>query len=212
MVKHNYQLPDAHFRKHWSRFVKSWFDQPANKKRRSQARQAKAAAVFPRPVELLRPLVNGVTRRYSSKIRYGRGFSLQELAKAKISPAFARTVGIAVDHRRHDASEEKLQLNVQRLESYKSKLILFPRRADKPKKGDIADSTADKLKSAAAGNQNTSKHVLEKPRRKVRQTPAKITKEMTATKVFRKLRQLRVNEKYKGKREKKAKDDAAKKE
>jgi hypothetical protein len=35
---------------------------------------------------------------------------------------------------------------------------------------------------------------------------------MTATRVFRKLRQLRVNEKYKGKREKKAKDDAAKKE
>jgi large subunit ribosomal protein L13e len=210
MVKHNYQLPNAHFRKHWSRFVKSWFDQPANKKRRSQNRQAKAAAVFPRPVELLRPLVNGSTRRYSSKIRYGRGFSLQELAKAKISPAFARTVGIAVDHRRHDASEEKLQLNVQRLESYKSKLILFPRRADKPKKGDIADSTADKLKSASAGNQNTSKHVVEKPRRKVRQTPAKITKEMTATKIFRKLRQLRVNEKYKGKREKKAKDDAAK--
>jgi large subunit ribosomal protein L13e len=190
--------------------VKSWFDQPANKKRRTQARQAKAAAVFPRPVEKLRPLVNGMTRRYSSKIRYGRGFSLQELSKAKISPAFARTVGIAVDHRRHDASEEKLQLNVQRLESYKSKLILFPRRADKPKKGDIADSTADKLKSAAAGNQNTSKHVVEKPRRKVRQTPAKITKEMTATKVFRKLRQLKVNEKYKGKREKKAKDDAAK--
>lgn len=36
MVRHNYQLPDAHFRKHWlrSRFVKTHFDQPANKKRR----------------------------------------------------------------------------------------------------------------------------------------------------------------------------------
>ncbi len=212
MVKHNYQLPDAHFRKHWSRFVKTWFDQPANKKRRLHARQAKAAAVFPRPVELLRPLVHSMTRRYSSKVRYGRGFSLQELSKAKISPDFARTVGIAVDHRRHDASEENLQLNVQRLESYKSKLILFPRRADKPKKGDIADSTADKLKSAAAKDQNTSKHVVEKPRRKVRQTPQKITKEMTAVKVFRKVRQLRVNEKYKGKREKKAREEAQKKE
>ena len=212
MVKHNYQLPNAHFRKHWSRFVKTWFDQPANKKRRLHARQAKAAAVFPRPVELLRPLVHSMTRRYSSKVRYGRGFSLQELAKAKISPDFARTVGIAVDHRRHDASEESLQLNVQRLESYKSKLILFPRRADKPKNGDIADSTADKLKSAAAKDQNTSKHVVEKPKRKVRQTPQKITKEMTAAKVFRKVRQLRVNEKYKGKREKKAREDAEKKE
>ena len=42
-------------------------------------------------------------------------------------------------------------MNVQRLESYKSKLILFPRRADKPKKGDIHDATADKVKSAEAG-------------------------------------------------------------
>ena len=56
------------------------------------------------------------------------------------------------------------------------------------------------------------KHVIEKPKRKVRQTPAKITKEMTSVKVFRKLRQLRVNEKNKGKREKKAKEEAAKKE
>jgi hypothetical protein len=40
---------------------------------------------------------------------------------------------------------------VQRLESYKSKLILFPRKANQLKKGDIADSTADKVASAAAG-------------------------------------------------------------
>lgn len=187
--------------------MKTWFDQPANKKRRVQARRTKAAAVFPRPLEKLRPIVHAMTRKYSSKLRYGRGFSLQELSKAKISPAFARTVGIAVDHRRHDASEEALQLNVQRLESYKSKLILFPRRADKPKKGDIADSTADKLKTVA---QDISKHVIAIPKRKVRQTPQKITKEMTSAKVFRKLRQLRVNEKYIGKREKKAKEAAEK--
>jgi large subunit ribosomal protein L13e len=151
-----------------------------------------------------------MTQRYSSKVRYGRGFSLQELAKAKISPDFARSVGIAVDHRRHDPNEETLQLNVQRLESYKSKLILFPRREGKPKKGDIADSTADKLKAAVA--QNTTKHVIEKPARKVRQTPKKITKEISGVKVFRKLRQLRTNEKYHGKRVKKAKEDAEKKE
>lgn len=151
-----------------------------------------------------------MTQRYSSKVRYGRGFSLQELAKAKISPDFARTVGIAVDHRRHDANEETLQLNVQRLESYKSKMILFPRRADKPKKGDIADSTADKLKAVVP--QNVTKHVISKPARKIRQTPKKITKEVTQVKVFRKLRQLRINEKYHGKRVKRAAEEAAKKE
>ena len=201
MVKHNYELPNNHFRKHWSRFVKSWFDQPANKKRRLHTRQAKAAALFPRPLEKLRPVVHGQTRKYNSKLRYGRGFTHQELLKAKLTPHFARTVGIAVDHRRHDESEEALQLNVQRLESYKSKLILFPRRADKLKKGEIPEATADKVK--AATHQNITKHVIAKPDRKVRQTPRKITKEHSALKAFRKLRTLRVNEKYRGKREKK---------
>ena len=71
----------------------------------------------------------------------------------------------------------------------------------------MADSTADKLKTVS---QNVSKHVIEKPKRKVRQTPQKITKEVSGVKVFRKLRQLRVNEKYRGRREKKAKEAAEK--
>jgi large subunit ribosomal protein L13e len=90
-------------------------------------------------------------------------------------------------------SEEALQTNVQRLESYKSKLILFPRRADKPKKGDIHDSTADRLKSAEAAVQNTHKHVVEKPATKLREPTQKITKEQKDVKVYRKLRQLMVN-------------------
>lgn len=137
---------------------------------------------------------------------------MQELRQAKISPRFAQTVGIAVDHRRQDVSEEGLQLNVQRLESYKSKLILFPRRADKPKKGDIHDATADKLKSAEAAKQNTHKHVLSKPIRKLREAPQKITQEQRDAKVYRKLRQVAVNKKYKGLREKRAKEAAEKEE
>lgn len=196
MVKHNNMLPNVHLRKHWQRFVKTWFNQPARKQQRAEARQAKATRLFPRPIEKLRPIVHSLTKKYNSKLRYGRGFTLQELKQAKISPQFAQTVGIVVDHRRQDTSEEGLQFNVQRLENYKSKLILFPRRADKPKKGDIADATADKLKSAEALKQNTSKHVIEKPKRKVREAFAKITKEQKDLKVFRKLRQLRVNQKY----------------
>ena len=109
-----------------------------------------------------------MTRKYNSKERYGRGFTLQELKAAKLSRQFARTVGIAVDHRRQNTSEETLQQNVQRLETFKSKLILFPRREGKPKKGEINDSGADKLKSAAAAEQNTDKHLLERPHHKVR--------------------------------------------
>ena len=108
MVKHNNMIQKVHLRKHWSRFVRTWFNQPARKLRRSQARAAKAAAIFPRPLQKLRPIVNAPTRRYAGKLRYGRGFTLQEIRAAKLTPQFARTVGIAVDFRRQDTSEETL--------------------------------------------------------------------------------------------------------
>ena len=161
-MKHNNSLSSPHLRKHWSRFVRTWFNQPSRKIKRSTARKQRALATFPRPLEKLRPLVRGCTKKYNSKIRYGRGFTLDELKKAKLTPKFARTVGIAVDHRRQDTNEETYQLNVQRLENYKSKLILFPRRAAKPKKGEINDSTAEKLKSTAATNQNKQSYILPK--------------------------------------------------
>lgn len=41
-----------------------------------------------------------------------------------------------MDHRRRNKSLESLQANVQRLKEYRSKLILFPRKMNKPKKGD----------------------------------------------------------------------------
>ena len=215
MVKHNNVLANVHLRKHWYRFVRSvktWFNQPARKVRRAITRREKAASIFPRPLERLRPVVHCCTRKYNAKTRYGRGFSLQELKAAKITPKFARTVGIAVDHRRQDTSEEALQLNVQRLENYKSKLILFPRKEGKYKRGEIADSTAEKLKSAEAEKQNMSKHVINKPSQKLREKPQKITKEMEQLRAYRKLRQLRVNQAYKGKREKRAKEEAEKAE
>jgi large subunit ribosomal protein L13e len=146
MVKHNNVLPNVHLRKHTQRFFKTWFNQPARKHRRQITRKEKATRTFPRPLEKLRPLVHCSTRKYSSKIRYGRGFTLQEIKNAGLTTQFAQTIGIAVDHRRQDMSEETLQVNTQRLAAYKSKLILFPRKAGKPKKGLVADATADRLK------------------------------------------------------------------
>ena len=35
-MKHNNQLPNAHFRKDWQRFVKTWFDQPVCWQRSSE--------------------------------------------------------------------------------------------------------------------------------------------------------------------------------
>ena len=76
MVKHNNVLANIHLRKHWQRFVKTWFNQPARKQRRALTRKNKAAKIFPRPLEKLRPIVHCSTRKYNAKLRYGRGFTL----------------------------------------------------------------------------------------------------------------------------------------
>lgn len=55
---------------------------------------------------------------------------------AGLNRHFAKTIGISVDHRRKNRSVESLQSNVQRLKEYRSKLILFPKKMSKPKKGD----------------------------------------------------------------------------
>ncbi|KAI8808065.1 ribosomal protein L13e-domain-containing protein [Cladochytrium replicatum] len=137
MVSHNNQLPNAHLHKDWQLRVKTWFDQPAKKKTRRIARSKKAAAIAPRPVDgLLRPAVRAPTLKYNTKVRAGRGFTLEELKAAGISRKAARSIGIAVDHRRRNRSAESLDTNVARLQEYKSKLIVFPRKAGKPKNGD----------------------------------------------------------------------------
>lgn len=51
---------------------------------------------------------------------------------------YARTIGIAVDARRRNKSVESLQVNIERLKEYRSKLILFPLKSktNKIKKGE----------------------------------------------------------------------------
>merc|ERR1712063_236225 len=88
----------------------------------------------------LRPVVRCPTFKYNTKVRSGRGFTLEELKTAGISAKSARTIGICVDHRRKNKSTESLQSNVQRLKEYKSKLIVFPRKQSKPKQGDSEES------------------------------------------------------------------------
>lgn len=50
---------------------------------------------------------------------------------AGIPRKLAPTIGIAVDHRRKNRSLEGFQTNVQRLKTYKAKLVVFPRRTRK---------------------------------------------------------------------------------
>ena len=141
MVKHNNVVPNGHFRKDWQRYVKTWFNQAARKRRRRAARLLKLKQSEPNPLKTLRPFVQGQTIRYCTKTKKGRGFSLQEIKKAGLSVRFARTIGISVDHRRKNKSSETLQKNVNELELYKSKIVLHPLKPNKPKKGQINDST-----------------------------------------------------------------------
>ena len=209
MVKHNNILPDVHLRKDWKSNVKTWFDQPARKQKRRVARQAKAAAAFPASGNFtsnkLRPVVRALTKKYNTKLRYGRGFTHEELAKVGLTPAFARTVGIAVDHRRQNLSKESLEMNVRRLEDYKKKLVLFPRKAGNPKKGEIADSTQEQVEKAV---QNANKNVVTKPNVVKRQRRAAITEEQKNERVYHTLRKARTDEQHLGQREKRAREAA----
>lgn len=142
MVKHNNVVPNIHNKKKYCQSsrgplkVKLALNQATKKKSRRLTRAAKAARIAPRPLSLLRPAVQSQTQRYSSKTRLGRGFTLQEIKGAGLTARYARTVGIAVDHRRINRSEEGLKKNIDRLTEYKAKLIVFPKRSGVFKSGD----------------------------------------------------------------------------
>ncbi len=129
---------------------------------------------------------------------------------AGIPRKFARTVGISVDPRRQNFSEESLKANVERLKDYKKRLILFPRKAGKPKNGDssmqdikaVRDKEGIITSSAAA---MPIRNVVEIKEGKVSDYPSEEN-------AFRKLRIARSDARNVGPREKRAKakaDEAA---
>merc|ERR1712228_728977 len=149
-----------------------------------------------------RPVVACPTYKYNLKQRAGRGFTLEELKQAGLSKKFAQTVGISVDHRRRNKSVESLQLNAQRLKEYKSKLILFPLNAKKPRKG---DATAEEVSKASqlAGAIMPLKPVVKRSR------AMEVTDEMKNFKAFQTIRQARAFQRLHGIRAKKAADAEA---
>ena len=205
MVKHNSVIADNHFRKDWQRYVKTWFDQPAKKKARRVARATKAAKLNPRPVSILRPVVHGTTVKYNSRNRLGRGFTIEELKAAGIPKKTAHSIGVSVDHRRKNRSEEAFQVNVNRLKLYKSKLVIFPRKnaAKRLKKG---DSSLEERKAVA---QVTAKTVIPMPKPAGREKARVITKEERQRTVAGLIRKTLVDSKRFGVREKRAKEKAA---
>jgi len=200
MVKHNNIIQSSHLRKHWNkRIVRCFFNKMAHKKVRADKRAKKATAMFPRPLSKLRPLVFAMTQKFAGKVKFGRGFSLAELKDAKLTPAFAQTVGISVDHRRHNKNADMQDANVKRLTDYKAKLILFPKHEGKLKKGEIADSTAEKVKSASQ-NKVSGVFALPAVDKSMGVEKSAVSKDMKAEKTYAKLRQARINKRYEGKR------------
>merc|ERR1712061_289324 len=65
------------------------------------------------------------TIKYNLKKKIGRGFTLEQLKMAYISPLLAYRIGIATDYRRKNRSEESLKANVARLKDYRSRLTNF---------------------------------------------------------------------------------------
>jgi large subunit ribosomal protein L13e len=107
--------------------IKVGLGAPKAAQSRRLRRIKKAKASFPRPIKNLRPAVQCETVRYNRRQRLGRGFSAEEIKAAGITPRYASTIGIAVDIRRKNSSEEGLARNTQRLKTYLAKLVLFPR-------------------------------------------------------------------------------------
>ena len=185
MVRHNNMLPNVHLGKDWQEKVKTWFNQPGRKHRRQVKRAAKAAKIAPNPTHTLKPIVRGQTNKYNNKIRLGRGFTKEELKKAGIlSLNYARSIGIAIDLRRKDTSNEAQTANVNRIKEYLAKMILYPRKkADK--KALVKEATEEQLKAPEAKEQNTCKCVIPLPKEEVGYTFAPITKEMKSANVYK---------------------------
>ena len=112
---------------------------------------------------------------------------------AGINRKFAQTVGISVDHRRTNKCEESLNTNVDRLKSYKARLVIFPRRAGIFKKG---DSTAAEIAEA----QKIDVDITSMPKRAEAVTFTTVTEEMKAANGYAALRQARSDARLVGKR------------
>lgn len=176
----------------------TWFDQPGKKKSRRIKRTSKAAVSAPRPVSKLRPVVQCPTQKHAGKTRLGRGFSLAELKAAKITPQFANSMGIAVDHRRANKSTKSLARNVERLETYKAKLIVFPKKGNKAKAGDTSDAV---LQAAAPQCKEVLMMPLEIPSTRTLEF-ATVDDKMKEANIYQEIRNVRNMQRLKGIRDK----------
>ena len=136
----------------------------------------------------------------------GRGFTIEELKLAGIRRKEAKSIGIAVDARRRSKSEEGQKLNVDRLKEYKTRLVVFPKKAGKPKAGDSTASFCFVQTWTLTNQQgdNLTAHItrsaLPLPTSYEAEAPRSITSEEKEFNAFRTLRIARADQRNSGKR------------
>jgi large subunit ribosomal protein L13e len=118
----------------------------------------------------------------------------------------ARTIGISVDPRRQNLSEEGLKLNVERLQEFRKRLIVFPRRNGKTKQG---DATAEDVKTAKTAENIVRSAALALPIKNVIEfEEGAIGNYKPTENAYRVLRDQRSHARYVGVREKREKAKA----
>lgn len=117
---------------------------------------------------------------------------MAEIKAVGLTPKYARTIGISVDHRRQNKSQETFETNVQRLKEYKSKLVIFDKKTK-------ASETVSYEQVSTSATFPIEQPAIEQGTRAV---------EVPEQSAYRTLRLARNDKKYKGIREKRAKEKA----
>ena len=140
------------------------------------------------------------------------------MQEAGIPRKLAPTVGIAVDPRRQNLSDESLKANVQRLKEYKERLVLFPRKTKSPKQGDAPKDEVDAAKQIGSDLYDGKVKLSNKAfpiSNKVAIQEGKVSDYPSTENAYRTLCVARSDARLVGKREKRAKakedEEAAKK-
>lgn len=125
--------------------------------------------------------------------------------EAGIPRKLAPTIGISVDPRRQNLSEESLKANVERLKTYQGRLVLFPRKAKAPKAGDASAEDMKAAKEAGHDGKVKASNKAFPISNKITIQEGKVSDYPSEEAAYRKLRDARSEARNIGKREKRAK-------
>jgi large subunit ribosomal protein L13e len=99
MVKHNNTTDSGHFRKRWQKNVRTSFDEPSKKLKRRIGRSRKQKITF----DQLRPIVRCPTKMHNLKVKFGRGFSRNEIKNAGLNGWQVSKFKISYDKRKRSS-------------------------------------------------------------------------------------------------------------